>query len=485
MGYEKTEVPLCDGFYTLDSVPISHQECTNLYPMITELASYTKKALLGTPGLEQVLTTGSAAADANRGAWDMAGVPYFVNGTSLYKVEMSIISGEESWSYTNLGTISGTGRVSMADNGTQLMILVPGGNGYIYTVSGGLVQITDADFDDNGDPQYVVFIDGYFACSTDTKAWIISDLNDGTSWDSLDFGSAESDPDAIVAPIVYGNQIYLTGVETTETFQNIGGAGFPFQRGNQFFDKGCYAPASLVNSNERFFMIGGGHNESPAIWMFYKGAFTKVSTIAIDDALSSYSDANISSAFAIAYGMRSQYFVAFVFTDTAFVYNITTGLWHEQKSSIEDSNGDLEQTRWRVNSLVTAYGYTLVGDSQDGRIGKLLIDEYREYETNIIRVFAVQPLSNLGRSFRLPVIELTMEAGVGNTLAPDPKVSLAISKDSKLFNYERTRRIGRIGKYEQRTIWRKNGRVSRMAIMKFRISDPIKPVVIKLEVGIS
>ena len=72
-----------------------------------------------------------------------------------------------------------------------------------------------------------------------------------------------------------------------------------------------------------------------------------------------------------------------------------------------------------------------------------------------------------------------MEAGVGNGVA-DPVVSLAISEDSKIFKYERNRKIGKIGKYGHRTIWRKNRRVPRYATLRFRLSDPVKPVILGL-----
>ncbi len=486
MPYEKTQVPLSNGFYTLDQLPISAQECRNCVPVIIDKPSLVPQMLIGTPGLTQVATTGSLAADANRGAWDLNGIPYFVQGTTLYRLNFAIVSGEEVWTPVSKGTIAGSGRVSMADNGVQLMILVPGGNGYIYTEAGGLLQITDADFTANGNPQYVVFIDGYFACSTDGKKWIVSNLNDGLTWDSSDSGTAESDPDAVVAPVVYQNQIYLTGSETTETAQNIGGAGFPFQRGNQFFDKGCFAPASLINKDQRFFMIGGGKDEFPAIWMFQSGKYTKISTLAIDQVLAEYTQNAISAAFSLAWGQRGQYYVSFTFPDRTFTYNISSTLWHEQKSGIPDiDTGDLVDGPWRVTSLVTAYGFTLVGDSQDGRIGKLDQNVYQEYGNNIIRVFSMQPLSSMGSSFRLPLVELTMEPGVGDNTVEDPVVSMAISEDGFIFQYERTRRIGKVGRYGQRAIWRKNGRVPRYATLRFRFSDPVKFVVAKLEIGVS
>ena len=478
------EIPLAQGFYVSDSLPVSAQECINWVPVRAELPALSQMQLRGTAGIDLLTSSGDADINVNRGSWDLAGIPYFVNGNNLYRLNISFTPTGELFTLTNLGTITGIGRVVMADNGTQLMILVPGGDGFIYTVAGGLVQITDADFYAHGNPQSVVFIDSYFVCTTDTKEWIVSNINNGLAWDALDFGTAEADPDIPVAPVVNNNQLFITGSETTEGFQNIGGTGFPFQRNNIFLDKGCYAPFSLISSNERFFMIGGGKNESPAIWAYQGGGYQKVSTTVIDSILSTYTKTNIALTFSLSWSIKGQYFVCFILPDRAFTYNITTGLWHEQKSGVPDSFGDLVQTRWRVNSLVTAYGYLLVGDYADGRIGKLNTSTYKEYGYDIVRIFSPPPIANGGKSFRIPRIELTMEAGVGNVDIEDPKVSLAISKDAKLFNYERNRRIGKIGAYNQRTIWRRNGRYPRMCVLKFRLSDPVKPVVIKLEAEI-
>lgn len=480
------EIPIANGFYVSDSLPISHQECINFVPIAQQQAALSQRQLIGTAGIRVIADSGGGSDDINRGSHVMAGMPYFVQGSDLYRLDRGFVAGVETFTLDKLTvapyvtSISGSGRVSMADNGTQLMILVPGGNGYIYTVAGGLVQITDVDFTANGNPQYVVFIDGYFACSTDSKKWIVSNLNDGTSWDALDFSTAEADPDPIVAPITHNNQIYLTGSETTEGYVNIGGAGFPFQRNNVFLDKGCYAPFSLISTNQAFFMIGGGTNERPGIWQFSGGGFTKISTIVIDEAINDYSDNVLEAAFSISWASKGQYYVAFIFTDRAFIYNMSTGLWHEQRSGIV-IDGILEQVRWRVNSLVTAYGYSIVGDSQDGRIGILDESTYQEYDTDIIRIFSSPPIFNGGKSFRLPEIELTMESGIGNGVS-EPMVSMDISKDAKTWGYERSRKIGRIGEFKKRQIWYKNGRMPRFCVLRFRISDAIKAAVIRLDV---
>ena len=233
-----TQLPIANGFYVSDSLPVAAQECTNWYPNVVQGAGLSQDTLFGTEGLTQLATSG-IIDNQNRGAHEMAGKPYFVNGDRLYRLE-------EDDTLTFIGDIEGTVRVSMADNGTQLMVLVPNGKGYIYNhVADTFAEITDSDFTANGSPQFVVFIDGYFLVTTDTKKFIVSSINDGLSYNALDFGTAESDPDDIVAPIVYKNQLFISGGQTFEAFQNIGGADFPFQRTGLFLQKGCFAPYSL------------------------------------------------------------------------------------------------------------------------------------------------------------------------------------------------------------------------------------------------
>jgi len=472
-----TPLPITTGYYESRSLPISHQQCVNWYPSRV-LDGQVPECMFGTPGLMQIATTGEVQQQ-NRGAHVKNGIPYFVNGTTLYSLTRSYdITGAEVFTTNILGTIESTGRVSMCDNGTQLMILVPNGKGYIYNENAGtpFQQITDADFVANGSPQYAVFCDGYFVVTTDSKKWIISNLNDGLSWNALDFASAESDPDAIVAPAVVKNQVFLTGSETTEGYQNIGGFGFPFQRSNLFIDKGCYAPFSIVTANNTFYMIGGGTNEDPAIWMYQSASFVKISTDAIDKILSDYTDSELKGAWGWTYSQDGNIFIGWSLFDRTIVFDFTTGKWHERNSRVIET-----QDNWRVASFVKAYGRLLVGDVHDGRIGEVKTDLYTEYDGAVVRTIATRPFTKEGRPFTVPFLELTMESGVGTATVENPQVGLAISRDGKIFNYDRNRSIGKKGRYEHRIIWRRNGVFDRWCVLRFTLSDPVKPVIIKLE----
>jgi hypothetical protein len=134
----------------------------------------------------------------------MNGIAYSVNGNNLYR-----INSDETT--TDLGTITGTGRVSLADNGLEICIVVPSVAGYIYSVAAGLQIITDTNYTNTlGPSEQVVFKDSYFIhYKNDNNAsnkpiFFISNLNDGLTYNALDFGTAEADPDKITGLHVNG-----------------------------------------------------------------------------------------------------------------------------------------------------------------------------------------------------------------------------------------------------------------------------------------
>jgi hypothetical protein len=462
------DFPFTAGFYRNESLVVSGQEAINCYPVVAEVPSLTASYIVGTPGISQLATSG-AEFQANRGSHVMAGIAYFVNGGKL-------------WEFTSAnalidrGIIEGGGRVSIADNGYQLLVLAPGGKGYIYNKDTlALVEITDADFRANGDPQHVIFIDGYFLCSTNSKLFIVSSLNDGLSWDALDFGSAESDPDDIVAPAKIGNRLFLLGAETVEEFQNVGGANFPFQRTGLVLPKGCSSPFSIIENQGVLYWVGGSENESPCIWSLAGNSLAKVSTNAVDALLNKLTALEVSTVFSMSYAEKGHFFVVFVLPTTAFVFDSATGAFHERRSYI---NEPLEA--WRVASIVSAYNRTLCGDSIDGRIGELSSDVFTEYGQRIVRRVVAKPFYNEGAAFFLPWLELLAETGVANDECEKPIIELELSRDGKRWANPRARSMGLKGDFRHRIIWLSLGKSSNFEHVRLTMSDPVRFVLIKL-----
>ena len=52
------ELPIANGFYLSDSLPISAQECVNWYPNVPQTEGLGRQNLFGTPGITELANTG-------------------------------------------------------------------------------------------------------------------------------------------------------------------------------------------------------------------------------------------------------------------------------------------------------------------------------------------------------------------------------------------------------------------------------------------
>ena len=74
-------LPITNGFYISPSLPLSAQECLNWYPNISETAALSQENLFGTPGIVQLVTSGTIQ-NQNRGMHEMSGVEVSVDSDS-------------------------------------------------------------------------------------------------------------------------------------------------------------------------------------------------------------------------------------------------------------------------------------------------------------------------------------------------------------------------------------------------------------------
>lgn len=478
------ELPIATGFYVDATRPISSQECVNWLVQIPQTNGLSQAQLVMTPGVNLLATASNFGA---RGSIVMDSIAYTVNGNELHRLNSDL-------TVSDLGTISGSGRVSMATNGTQICILVPGGTAYVYSVSGGLVVISDTDFTTTlGPSQQVVYVDGFFVHYNNVSAaspqavFFISNSNDATTYDALDFGTAEADPDNITGLHVNGNRLHVAGVKTIEPMANIGGSGFPFQRINGgLIQKGVRAKFSLKDFDNSFCFVGGGVNERPAVWRLAGQGAQKISTAAIDNILQDLTNTELGEVFATTYAENGAYIYYIHLNSRTFGYDASTQLWHERKSK----NSDLQLINWRVNEIIEAYGKIIVTDNRSGRIGEMSKDIYTEYGESIQRVVSTQPFTNQGNDLSFSEMEITCETGTAGPEADDtvfpPMVLRQFSDDGGMtWSNGTTRSLGRQGDYKIRQVWRREGNAKRMRVYRFIIDEPIKTSIIKLEADLA
>lgn len=474
----RVPLPLGFSFYQSESKPFSSQRCVNWIPTVAEGGALNSIALLQPSGLKQVV---DSLVAGNRGGQALSEVPFFVNGNSLISVSSSSV-------VTNHGTIDGSGRVSLANNGQYLVIVVPGGKAYAFNnVDNSLNQITDTDFRAS---DTVVFKDGYFVFSaSDGSVFFNSALNDPFTYDALDFGTAEINPDKITALHVNHNELFVGGSETIELFQNIGGAGFPFQRiPGANIQKGVHAKFSLIEFDNTFCFVGGGLNEESAVWKVTgSSSAQKISTDAIDKEIQKFNKAEIEKSFSMTKTERGQFLAYFTFESEripsrTFVYNATATtllgqrVWFEAQTGVTDNS-------FRVWSIVSAYGKLLCGDKDTGIIGEFDDDTLTYYGEPIFRQMVTAPFSENGLPIFAGEFEATFESGVGLTTGQgsDPIVRMDKSDDGgRTFNSETRRTIGKIGEYGQRSIWRRQGRFPASRSVRLTITDPVRANLIKL-----
>ena len=474
----RVALPIPLGFYQNESLPLSSQRCINWIPTVPEGEALNNRTLMKPSGITEFSSTGLGVC---RGAWVMKEIPYFVLGNSL-------ISLSSTGAVTNHGTISGDVRVSMADNGTFLVIVVPGGAAYAYDNSNDtLTQTTDPDFQISDS---VTFYRGFFVfTTTDGKQLFVSNLNSPLTFDALDFGSAEGDPDRIITQIVDHDELSIIGSKTTEVFRNVGGADFPLQIiPGAFTQKGAHTKYGVVKFDNTYMFIGGGENELTAIWrQSSSSSAVKVSTDAIDNEIQKFTKDEIANAFTMTFSKKGQFFAIFSFNSSripgkTFVYNGTASalagfsVWFEFQSGVTDSP-------WRVNAIVKAYGKLLCGDAIDGRIGQLVDKVYTEYDNAVLRQAALKPMSQDGMKIFAGELEADFEAGVGLTVGQgsNPVVMMDFSDDGgRTFSNEFKRFIGKIGEYGHETVWNRQGRFPNARTIRFTVTDPVKASLIRI-----
>lgn len=359
-------------------------------------------ALYGTPGLKLLGTIGSGPI---RGQFAIGSFNYVVSGTVLYKVNTS-------YSGSILGTVTGTGPVSMESNGSQLMI-VNGTAGYIVTLSNGaFAQISSPNFPTN--PVTVTQLDGYFIVN-DNGTGQFHYSTDGLVWAALDFATAESNPDNIVAVYVDHRDLILFGEVTTEFWYSSGVADATFARreGAQM-EAGMIAPFSVAKLDNSFVWLGKDSHGQGMVWRANGFVPARISTHAVEFAIQNYT--TISDAISYSYQDEghSFYVLTFPTAGKTWVYDASTQLWH-QRGYWQSGLGTF--TRHRSNCFTLFNGILTVGDFENGNLYELDLDTYTDNGDTIKAIRATKYVANIDKkelgTERHSRLFIDMETGVG------------------------------------------------------------------------
>ena len=511
------KTPILGQSYVARSVNAADNRMINLFPEVIPEGGKEPGWLQRAPGLRLLATIGTGPI---RGVWAFASsssVAFVVSGNELYKINTS-------YNATLLGSVSGSGPVSMADNGTQLFVACDP-DSYIYNNSTDVFSpISDPDFPG---AKVVGYLDGYFVFiePNSQKIWVTT-LLDGTSIDPLDFASAEGSPDGVVGMIVDHREVWVYGTNSVEVWYNTGASDFPLQRIQGAFNEiGCAATYSVAKLDNGLFWLGADPRGQGIVYRANGYNGQRISTHAVEWHIQSYG--NISDAVAYTYQQdgHSFYVLTFPSANKTWVYDVAAQAWHERAS------GNENQYRHRSNCQMAFDSEIIVGDFENGNIYAFDMTVYADNgaiqkwlrswralppgQNNLKRTahhsLQLDCESGVGLDYLDPLGpveienlydlllledggELLTEAGDGILLNESewgmmqPQVMLRWSDDGgHTWSSEHWAPMGAIGQFSQRVFWRRLGMTLKLRDRVYEISgtDPVKIAIMGAELILS
>jgi hypothetical protein len=470
------QTPILGQAYVARSVNAADNRLINMFPEATP-DGQTGGFLNRAPGLRRLASVGTGPI---RGLWQYGNYGYVVSGARLYRLD-------SNWTSTPIGAVSGSGPVSMVDNGTQLFVAA-NPDGYIYDASTQqYAKITDVDFPG---AKTVGYLDGYFVFQEpNSQRFWTSELLDGTQIDPLSFASAEGMPDDLVSLFVDHREVWLFGTQSVEVWYDAATTPFPLARiqgaVNEF---GCAATYSVAKMDNSIFWLGADARGQGIVFRANGYTGQRISTHAVEYAIQSYGTISDAIAFTYQQDGHSFYVLTFPTAQKTWVFDAATSMWHERAGF---ANGQF--IRHRANCQMFFNNENIVGDYENGNVYAYDLDVYADgtFPQKWLRSWRALPTNqnNLKRTAQHS-LQVNIETGVGlvSGQGSDPQIMLRWSDDGgHTWSNEHWMSIGKIGAYATRAIRRRLGMTDKLRDRVYEISgtDPVKIAIVGAELGLT
>ena len=354
-----------------------------------------------------------------------------------------------------LSYVSNTPVITSLSAGTPLLnqnrptsVIVDGTNFYacnnsriVYTpLNGTPAYIADPDAPTNA--THVDFIDGYILAIDGSNKFYWSDVNAGTSWNSLSFGTAAGSPDLLNSLRVFNREVYLFGQRSVEIWENAPDGVVTFSRiPGGFIQSGCSAPyAVFVDENSLYWL-----DDHRRLVRFAGKSVERLST-KFDRELQSLPVVND----ATVCKMEIDGYVFFVFNfpsaNRTLAYNQTTDDWSEWGRW---SLADASYSRWIGNSYTYAekWGLHLIG-RRDQLVVSHLSKDYPSDDSDVIRLGRTTGHIDYGTSKTKRSDEFRFRAKRGEGLSSGtPKLMLRYKIDNRDWSNIKEFSLGNVGEY--------------------------------------
>jgi hypothetical protein len=463
------------GAYRARSPNVDSEMCVNLYLETTKATGDSKQhALIGTPGLKLLNVAPTLGC---RGSFSQDGRTVTVIGAVLYEVGAGYVM-------TPLGPIPNDGLpVTFASNGRGGEQLAICGGGFLAIFSWTTGTFTAAvSVPLTNLAVMVSFLDGYFLLleANSIRVWY-SHLENGLLWNALDFIARSQTADNLVAMKVLRDRLWLFGSQAAEIYYDSGGLVPFLPYPGSVMPAGLPSPwaATIVGDTAAWLALDSQGRARMVTASTY--APTPISTPAIDYALAQYP--TLADCEVLAYAQEGHTFIAWTFPTSpnqdTWCYDVTESVWHQRAGW---NTGTGATMRWNARGLTGTNSVIFVGDYANGNIYALDLETFTDNGQIIRRVRRSAYMSAENQWLFLEAIELGIQGAVGLATGAanvvDPTVMLNISRDSgNTWVSAGAARLGKMGEYLTRAIWRRLGRVrSDRLVIEAVITDGVRCV---------
>jgi hypothetical protein len=296
----------------------------------------------------------------------------------------------------------------------------------------------------------------------DSGRFFGSDLGDVTSYDALNFATAEGAPDNAVGMKVDHRQVFLPGTKSCELWENTGIPGFPYERMiNGFIELGCLNGRTVAKLDNSIFWLANDYT----VRRLQGATPQRISEHWIEARLRA-SSVDAAKAYTCTFDGHLTYELSV--PEATFVYDVTTQKWHERE--------DFGASNWKWRFPTEFDGRMLVGDRTSNAIGYLDFGTYDDAGDVLRMAWTYQPVyAEAARAFHKR-LEIVVETGVGLTSGQgsDPEIMLDYSDDGgRTWKSLPNRKLGKIGEYRQRVTWYALGS-ARERVYRAAVSDPVR-----------
>lgn len=414
--------------------------------------------LRGRPGLE-LLTT--IPRTKHRGTLDYQGRPFCVTGSRIYEI---YANGD----YREWGRIASVeGKVTMA---SLLNTIVIGDGSGFYALDLETEEVSAIVDAPRG--RFCVFFNQRILFQGENGQVFYSELNDPTDIPGLNFFTAESLPDEIVAITTSEDMVYLHGEDSTEPVYDSGDADNPFQRvQGGVMHSGCAFADTALRVDNSSWWVERDKDGSGIVRRTQGATAVRVSTSAVERWLRT-----ATNVAAHTYQEEGHlYYRLTADQGPCWTYDLKEQEWFEEAWLNRNTAG---QERHRAEFHVHAFGFNLVFDHENGKVYKQSLS-YHSDDGQEIRSTRVSYHSGQdGKQVIVDELYLDFATGVGldgSGQGTDPIVMLRVSKDGAGFGRERQAKLGGIGKFRQRVrFWRLG--VGTDFLLEISVSDPVLKV---------